>query len=187
MFGGLFKFGSSGGLGDVTGAASSTDFELVLFSGGTGKVIKNSNLLADVSALTAPRTLTFRDLSGTVAFLNDIRGAVSNLTTTNNSLTTIATIPVLDNSVILLEVSYVAFRTDTSGDRAGYKREAVIYRESAGSATFQGNINTGLTRESTAQYNATMVVSGDNVLIQVAGQTGHTLNWKVFYEITVVS
>lgn len=147
------------------------------------KVVKE-----DLSGITTgtTRTYTRPNKSGTYALLSDAF-TTATVTTTDNVLTTIETVAISDNSAVLLEVSYIGFRTDATGGRAGYRREAVIYREAAGSATFQGSINTGFTRESVPQYNATMIVSGNNVLIQVAGQTGHTVNWKVLYKITVVS
>lgn len=159
-----------------------TNFQIVNGVDNT-KIVKE-----DLSGITTGTTRTYirPDKSGTYAMLDDAFTAAT-LTTVGNGLNTIETIAVADNSALILEVSYIGFRTDATGGRAGYKRDAVIYREAAGSATFQGSINTGFTRESVPQYNATIIVSGNNALIQVAGQTGHTVNWKVLYKITVVS
>jgi len=63
----------------------------------------------------------------------------------------------------------------------------VVYREGGGSATLQGTVDSTLTRESVGGYSATIVVSGNNALIQVDGATGHTVNWEsthVTYDVS---
>jgi hypothetical protein len=52
------------GTGDVTGPASSTDSEIVIYSGTTGKIIKNSSKVlttvgGNIAALTNPSAITF--------------------------------------------------------------------------------------------------------------------------------
>jgi hypothetical protein len=97
---------------------------------------------------------------------------------------TIETVPITDNTAVLLEVEAVGRRTDSAG-RAGYIRRALIYREAGGAATIQGTLDTPLTRESNTAWNTRIVVSGNNALIQVRGDTGHTVNWRVCWEATV--
>jgi len=108
-------------------------------------------------------------------------------TTTDNSTTTIATIALDDDTVYIIEAYIVARRTDSAG-RAGYHRRALVYREAGGSATISGTIDTGFTREEAATnpYDATINVSGNNALIEVNGQNGHTVNWKSFHKLREV-
>jgi hypothetical protein len=59
---------SGGGSGDVTGPSSSTDGELVLFNGATGKIIKASSKVlttigGNIAALTNPGAITFLRLN----------------------------------------------------------------------------------------------------------------------------
>jgi hypothetical protein len=102
------------------------------------------------------------------------------VTTTDATLTTIATIPISDNTVVLIEGRIVGRRTDAAG-RAIYVRRATVYREAAGAATIQGSVDSPYSRETTGGYNATIAVSGNNALIQVRGAAAHTINWTVKY------
>jgi len=67
---------TSAGTGDVTGPVSSTDNAVALFNGGTGKVIKNSNIVISNST----NTLNAPVLSGTT-----ISGNTATITTINNT------------------------------------------------------------------------------------------------------
>ncbi len=110
---------------------------------------------------------------------------VKRLTTTDGTITTVITYPVKDDSVVGIEAWMLGRRTDVDG-RAFYIRKANVFREAAGSATFLGQVDTTLTRESSGGYNATMTVSGNNLLLQVQGNAGQTLNWKVYYRLLEV-
>jgi hypothetical protein len=113
-------------------------------------------------------------------------GNTNTLTTTVNGLTTIATIAVADDTVMLIEAFIVGRRTDAAA-RASYIRKAVVYREGGGSATLEGSVQSTLTRESVGGYNATIIVSGTDALIQVDGAAGHTINWEsthVTYDVS---
>lgn len=95
----------------------------------------------------------------------------------------IATIPIPDDSAVLIEVRSVGRRTD-SPDRAAYLRKALVYREAGGAATLQGTVDTSLTRESNTVWNTRIVVSGNNAEIQVRGAAGSTVNWNVCWTLT---
>jgi len=95
----------------------------------------------------------------------------------------IASIPILDDSAVLIEVRSVGRRTD-SPDRAAYLRKALVYREAGGAAVLQGTVDTPLTRESNTVWNTRIVVSGNNAEIQVRGAVGSTVNWNVCWTLT---
>lgn len=108
------------------------------------------------------------------------------MTTVGAALTTIATIALADNTAYLIEAHFIGRRTDAA-DRAGYLRNVVAYREGGGGATLQGVVDTALTRESAAGYNATIVTSVNDILLQVAGIAGATVDWRVIYLVTQVA
>lgn len=107
----------------------------------------------------------------------------ANNTYNDGSYHAIASIPILDDSAVLIEVRSVGRRTDAP-DRAGYLRKALIYREAGGAATLQGTLDTPLTRESNTVWNTRIVVSGNNAEIQVRGAAGSTVNWNVCWTLT---
>ncbi|KKL07876.1 hypothetical protein LCGC14_2581620 [marine sediment metagenome] len=101
------------------------------------------------------------------------------VTTTDDTPTNIATIAIPDDTVVILEARILARRTDLAG-RAVYIRNSAIFREAAGGATLEGAVDSPFTRESTgnAPWDATIIMSGNNAIIQVTGQAGKTVNWK---------
>lgn len=103
-------------------------------------------------------------------------------TTTDGAYHTAATLALPDDKVWLLRVTSVGRRTDAAA-RAGYLREAVIFREGGGNATIQSTVATPLTRESVTTWDVTISVSGSNVLIDVRGAAGQTVNWTVAYTL----
>ena len=113
-------------------------------------------------------------------------GVLNTVTTTDGVATTIATIPIPDDTVVHLQCKVVARRTDST-DRGVYRREAAIFREAAGAATKVGNTNSLFTRESDNQWDVTIVVSGNNALVQVEGRTGRTINWKCQHHVLGVA
>ncbi len=111
---------------------------------------------------------------------NGLIGSI--LTTVGNAQTTIATIAVPDDTVFDIEVHFVARRTDAPG-RAAYTRRALFYREAGGGVVREKQIDSVYTRESSGSWNATLVASGDDILIQVKGQNGATINWHCKHTI----
>jgi len=108
------------------------------------------------------------------------------VTTTDATLTTIATIAIPDDTVVLVHAELVGRRTDAA-DRAAYIKEACIYREAAGAAVRQGPIQNNLNRDSDSIFDAQINVSGNNAIIQVLGAAGKTINWKCRYKTMSVA
>lgn len=105
------------------------------------------------------------------------------VTTNDATVTTLATISILDNSNVILFAFVTAFRTN-GADQAGYNRNAVIFRRAAGIATIQGAVQTALTRESDATWDCTIDVDGgNNARIRVTGAVGHDINWRSRYQV----
>lgn len=131
---------------------------------------------------------TFADVDAKISDATLVAEVENTATTTDATLTTIATIAIPDDTVVLLEVRVVGRRTDAAG-QATYIRRAVVFREAAGSAVILGQVNTPLTRESSgnAPWKATIAVSGNNALVQVTGQAAKTVNWKSLHRTRQVA
>lgn len=101
---------------------------------------------------------------------------VQTVTTTDDTLTTLATIPLNSDKATLTEVSVIARRTDTTGDYAMFTMTVGV--ENEGTAALVGSsVKTVVARTDTA-FEISASVSGTNLLVEVTGATGKTLNWK---------
>jgi len=103
---------------------------------------------------------------------------------TTNDYETALTIPMTDQRTWLIKMTIVGFR-DNGDDYAGYIREAVFYRDGGGAVRI-GQTNTPLNRETTQRYNVRLEVSGNNIIVEVRGRTGHDVNWKGRYTLIEV-
>ncbi len=106
-------------------------------------------------------------------------GEVKNeISTTDATVTTIATIPIPDDTAVWIETNILARRTDVAG-RGKWKRGALVYREGGGGATMEGGVWTPLTIKSAipSVWDVDIIVSGNNALIQVTGAAAQSLDW----------
>lgn len=134
--------------------------------GGSGELYLFVNEISGTKTVTA----------GGLAWVNgEVRNA---LATTDATVTTIATIPIPDDTAVWIETNIQNRRTDVAG-RGKWKRGALIYREAAGAATMEGGVWTPLTIKSAipAVWDVDIIVSGNNALIQVTGAAAQSLNW----------
>jgi hypothetical protein len=111
-------------------------------------------------------------------------GTKVTVTTSNATLTTIATISVPTN-LELFQVFYLTFgnRTDVDGDSVTYKRRISVKRNGAAltSVLADGDVDLpGLTGVSTT-WVVQATASGTNILLQVQGAVGKTISWTTYY------
>lgn len=102
-------------------------------------------------------------------------GAVTTVSTTDGTLTTIDTVAVPTSEAIFISAKIIAVR-DTVAEKAGLEIEA-IYANNAGTVTLQGAVNYQH-RQVPAGWDVTFVISGTNVLIRVAGNAATNIDWK---------
>lgn len=105
---------------------------------------------------------------------------LSTLTTTTAAAGTLKSIAIPNNSAMLIEANISCRKTagagvGTIGDANGYIR-TVIAKNVAGVVTL-GTIQTSYTSENITAFNATFVVSGTNVIVQVTGALNDTVDW----------
>ncbi len=115
----------------------------------------------------------------------DDHKTVDTLSTTDNTVTTIATIAIPDDTVVSIEAKIVGRRTN-GADRFSSTLRRLVFREAAGGATVQGPLDV-FDRSSDPQYDSQIIVDGNNALIQIEGDTGHDINWRCVHETNPVA
>ncbi len=116
----------------------------------------------------------------------DVIDIVNTVQTTNADQTTIATIPIPDDTVVLIEVRVLGRRTNGVA-RAAYIRRFAVFREAAGVATLEGAVDTPFSRESEGAWGVVGDVDGgNNARVRVFGAIGHDINWKSFHTVKEV-
>lgn len=97
--------------------------------------------------------------------------------TTDATLTTIASIPLSDNTTYQVRANVVGrFASTTDKGVAGHV-DFHVYRNNAGSATLIGTPTPVSDDYGTSGYTFSVAVSGNNLLIQVTGAVAETVNW----------
>lgn len=168
----------------ISGAAAC--FETAIFSGGNGtKATVWGYYDPDITgSLTGTwyheASAYYRDkikLNSYIATDGDKRSSYIipvNVTTTNNSATTIATLQLLANSSLGVIADVNCYNASY---RAKYQKVALFYR-TTGNASQQGSTVDGHSDiESDANLNCTISASGQTAIVQVTGITGQTINW----------
>jgi len=97
--------------------------------------------------------------------------------TTDATTTTIATIPIVESTTNIIHVDIIGIKSDGT-DRATYERTQSVYRIGTGNATLIGGYTNNHTAESDVSWGSpTVSVSGNNMLVEVSGKVGTTINW----------
>lgn len=102
------------------------------------------------------------------------------ITTTDATLTTVATIPIPASTSVLLEMYVVARRTGGSAgsaeDGAAYLTQA-LFKNVAGVATQISLGNVDYSAESQIAWNSSFAVSSGNVNVTVTGAVNNNISW----------
>lgn len=115
------------------------------------------------------------------------KGVRNTVPTTDATVTTIATIPITDDTVVDIEVKVVGRRTTVSQDGGAFKREVTVFRQGGGGATIIGQVTTTRTRKSDPQWDVTIIVSGNDVLVQVQGDAAQAVNWLSLHSLIEIA
>jgi hypothetical protein len=109
--------------------------------------------------------------------------------TTDATATTLQSIAVATDSVLLLEATIVGRRTGGSaganGDVAVYKRTA-RFKNIGGTVTIS-NLQSDYTSEDQPAWNGTLDVSGASARIRVTGAANNNINWTCTYTVITLS
>ncbi len=110
----------------------------------------------------------------------------SYLKTTDDTPTEVQTFTLEDGVAYDLLITVVG-NQDGGGNRAAYRRRAVVYRDGTGSATLQGSVDTiGTDQESNAAWDLAVTVSGNDLLVTVTGVAATDINWTCSLDWTAV-
>jgi hypothetical protein len=177
----------------------------VLFVGAAGLIQEdNSNFFWNDSTnrlgLATNTPLRLLDVNGSSIFRDSIRLAYAaapnanfemfqaQVSTTDATVTTIATVAIPTDSVVMLKAKIVGRRTGgTSGsanDSAIFERTA-RFKNNGGTVTIH-NLQSDYTSEDQGIFDGTLAASGTNALIRVRGAANNNMNWSVTYEVIIL-
>lgn len=178
----------------------------VVFSGTSGLISQNnSNFFWDNSnnrlglATNSPsRTL---DVNGSSLFRSSMKfvdSSASNAnwemfqaqtSTTTNTQTTLASISIPADTVVVIEASVQGHRTGgtagTVGDAATYIRTARF--KNVGGTVTKSREQADFTSEDQPSWDATFDVNGTSARIRVTGATNNNINWTTTYNVQVLA
>ncbi len=146
----------------------------------------NPNLVSDAGAsfvsigsATQYGGSRFQVVTGT----NNYAVTQGTVNTTDATVTAAQTIAIPTTKTVLLEARVVARRTGgasgTTGDSAGYVRIATVKNIAGTVSIVSPPPQTSFTAEDQVAWNATMAVSGTNIVVNVTGAAGNNITWDV--------
>jgi hypothetical protein len=110
------------------------------------------------------------------------------VSTTNATVTTLSTIAIPTDSVVIIEARVAARRTGGTGgsaqDSAAYVRTA-RFKNVAGTVTIQ-NLQSDYTSEDQNSWNCTLDVNGTDARIRVNGAANNNVDWTVTYSVVIL-
>lgn len=180
----------------LTGGQSSTSGA----SGGNliftpGSTSGTNNSAGKVQALLASGNGTGKDSVFEITTTSNgqpSRRTTGRILTTDGSATSASSrrMPTMDNdSTLFIKAMVTARRTGgtsgSAGDSAGYEITAVYNKDGAAAPTIVGAIQADFTVEDQAGWNATFVVSSNDVLLQVTGAADNNVTWsfEVYHQL----
>lgn len=141
------------------------------------------------------------DVNGSSLFRGAIRyadaGAVkanyeifqAQVSTTDATVTTLATVAVPTDSVLLITANVEARRTGgsagTTGDSASYIR--TVCAKNVGGTVTAPKSQADYTFEDQKSWDADIVVTGTNILVKINGATNNNVDWTVTYFVQTLS
>lgn len=151
---------------------------LPVSSGGTGQTTEQEAIdaLTQVSGATTGQILT-KDGSGNATFQDAPLGlTANNVQTTDATLTTVATIPIPDDTTYA--ITALISGNGPTGKHIWIDIKCGGYREGVGSATLLGDAIITFDDVGATTYTADVSVSGNDLLIQVQGAAAETVDWN---------
>lgn len=140
-------------------------------------LVEGPNLAYVALVINGVECIRFRSLpTKDIVIAGPIVGEEFTVSTTDNTVTDLATIPIPDDTVVSFEFQGLAVRTN-GVDQAAYLRRALVSRRGAGVAVLEGSVQNTWTNESDPSWTFTLIVSGNDAIIQVRGANGKDVDW----------
>lgn len=178
---------------DSTTAWDADDRIFVVGNGATSGARSNALLILKTGETTIQQTTTGNPILRltTVESNDDITEVAyqNKVTTTDATVTTIATIAIPASTTVMIEAKVTARRTGgtagTAEDSAGYIISAV-YKNVAGTATEVGETSI-FSAEDQAGWDCSLSASSGNALLRVTGAADNNISWVVTYRLYSIS
>lgn len=124
-----------------------------------------------------PYNAVYIDQSNSYAALSSEVKQADTITTTNNSTTTIATIP-LPTSLTTMRIT-VSILGDGGSTGQSYASKTAVIRNTAGTLALVGSAQSLFTQQNSGGFNTqiSITTSGTNVLVQVTGLISTNIKW----------
>lgn len=137
------------------------------------------------ATITAGTGISVTNGAGSITIASTSGFTPASVSTSDATVTTIATIATSSNEFGVIEVTLVGHRTTSDGHGITGKK-IVRYRNIAGTITV-GSITSLLTDELTGLTTATWTItsSGSNILIRVTGEAATNIDWSIKYVSTI--
>lgn len=122
--------------------------------------------------------------SSALSFKNVEEDVIDITTTTDGTLTTLASFPTSNNTTYWVITNVVGRRTDFGNESAGYTEKA-LFRNNDGILTKVGGA-ADFVIEDKLEWSVDITVSRNNIIIQVKGQLKKTINWRsstIYYTV----
>ncbi len=104
---------------------------------------------------------------------------VDTIQTTTATPATIASIATVSNKTVIVMSVVTVRRSDATGAYATFMLTSSFFNDGTSPITQIGADDIGVSKTAAANnYIVSSAVSGANILIQVTGDTGHTVEWK---------
>lgn len=97
----------------------------------------------------------------------------------------VGSVTIGDNTAVLVTATILAREKAAGANRATYIRRALYFRQ-GGIATIQGAVAAVLTEESDAVWDATLVISTNDVQVSVTGKAATDIDWNVLIECRTI-
>lgn len=137
-------------------------------------------------ALGTPTTVAIKTHAAFAGSAENLYTAAA--TTTNNTITTLYSLTLSDNTVYYYSVDITARRSDSGTENGRFTRNFLVYRQSAGTATLGATIVVPWTDEQlTMTGSITIDTNTNDVRVRVTGENAKTIQWVASVRYQAVS